>query len=511
MQFLLIAIFAYSSQLIVAADPDIDSIGVQLNSNEHAGTDNLNLTLWWNHTVYSCTMNNLYVGSCDDCEWQWCHPTHIAEVCNGKYQILLDNSDTADAPIIDSIVVWLFQRHIYYHISGWCIHNESVTNGFTNIEDWELKGADNHCHGMRNFQTLCLDNEPDDCSFGKMMLYFDPEMQNATRMDSPLEDAANVTVENITCSPIGNPTIYPTESPIRSSSSEPTTHPSDFPTNIPTGNPSHITTGRRSPSSETTQPSPFPTYIPTRVPSYFPSKVTTSDPTSIPSSEPSIDPSQFPTNIPTGTPSKVPTKESELEIVEKAHAPTKTIIVNSDDDDTAESASAFELILIIVMVLMVLCVLSLLLIHIKYRKKKQPKPTQNAKDTRKLIHSSMQTNAVIECTNPQEYELHQIDPENVFGMTTKGLENDSESAEHSQNGCFETSGWTPKDNEHGTTLCDDDAESDASATCEGQNKDLLDASIVSDDIVRPGSTQKATSLGIALPESRRAPIAVTDR
>ena len=278
MQFLLIVISACFPQLIVAAEPDIGVIGVQLNSNEHAGTGNLNLTLWWNHTVYSCTMYNLYVRSCDDCEWQWCEPTQIGEVCNEKYQILLDNSDTADAPIIDSIVVWLSHPRTYYHISGWCIHNETVTNAFTNIEDWELKGADNQCLGMRNFQTLCLDNQPTDCSFGKMMLYFDPKMQNATRWDSPLEDAANVTVENVTCSPNADPTISLTGSPIKSPSreptdiptiyplSEPTTDPSDF----PTGYPSHIITVRRSPSPETTQPSYFPTNIMTGNPSNVP-------------------------------------------------------------------------------------------------------------------------------------------------------------------------------------------------------------------------------------------------
>lgn len=480
--------------------------------------------------------------------WQWCKIRQIGEVCDEEYKIMVDNSDSFDAVMINSIGLWTADRHAYYHIAGWCINN-SVTEGFMNLPQWERTGTENNCsdrNSYRNFWTICSDNQADGCLFGKMMLYFDPKMQNITRYDSMLETAWDVVVENTTCSPTSNPTIHPTGIPTQLPSSTPTTNPSYFPSanpsNIPTADPTPIPSYSPSevPSEPSLSPSSEPSLYPSQSPTQNPSEQPTADPTTIPSSEPTSDPWHIQTNIPTANPSNVPTvyltsteatdtvitvltlhptngriSDPEASNIEKASVHTTGTMALAEGNTTSNSGFAFKIIMAIIVGLMVfcmLCILGLLVLHIIYRQRKDSKALkaiQHANDRNKLIMPNLQSSAIeLQAGMPREFELIQIEPVEHIPvemrlMTATGAESDSQSEEITERR-FDTKGWVRGNNENVETFYGDDAESAVSCRREGQNK-VLDALIECDDIVSPESPQTVSTPDIATPDSNETP------
>lgn len=201
------------------------SVRILLSNHENAATLDLDLTLWWNHGVYECKIypwSNGGIYWCDQSQW-----TLIGESCHNlerEYKMMLDNTDSVNSAIIDSITLGFSDRPTWYEIAGWCLRNDSVPNGYSIEPSWEWTGSANHCQSgyHRNFNILCIDSDSGDCAPGKRMMYFDINSPNETRYDSPLDDASNVTVDLTTCDPTIAPAKIPT-SPSHTPTSDPST------------------------------------------------------------------------------------------------------------------------------------------------------------------------------------------------------------------------------------------------------------------------------------------------
>ena len=194
------------------------SVRILLSNHANAATFDLDLTLWWNRAVYECRIFPWGDGGiywCTQYEWEY-----IGDSCDdleGEYKMMLDNSDSMNAAIIDSITLGFSDRSTWYQIAGWCLRNDSVPNGYTTEPSWEWTGSSNNCQsGFRQFNSLCIDGDSDDCAPGKQMIYFDVNAPNQTRYDSPLDDASNIAMDFPTCDPTKSPTRIPSTLPTNS-------------------------------------------------------------------------------------------------------------------------------------------------------------------------------------------------------------------------------------------------------------------------------------------------------
>merc|ERR1712228_325876 len=124
---------------------------------------------------------------------------------------MISNMDTDNAVILDNVYVWAYEQQHWFGITGWCVPTASKPSGFNN--DWIYNI--NYCLSLTQsydaWSEICIDNEgsggDNDCSPGQIMMYFDINLPDAWRYDSPWEDVSNLqNVQPISCSP----TKYPT-------------------------------------------------------------------------------------------------------------------------------------------------------------------------------------------------------------------------------------------------------------------------------------------------------------
>eukprot|EP01084_Bolivina_argentea_P181361 313228_1 len=216
-------------------------------------------TLWFNHTIYQCTMypidyDTFY--SCDSSRWSvigtYNSVCHISE-----YKMMIDNSNSGDALEIDQVT-------FYDNNSNWYgAHYYCAVNNAISKTNWVK--LPNLCdNGYTYYSALCIDNQFVDCAPGKQVIYFDINQPNIYPDTSQWIDGTDVTVDimHMTCPPSTNkPSNNPTFSP--------TNNPSTLPTNIPTSTPSNN-----------------PIYLPSNKPSQIPTKYPTIQPTYHSSSTP---------------------------------------------------------------------------------------------------------------------------------------------------------------------------------------------------------------------------------
>ena len=359
-RFQLVAICISLILSVLTVDANIAYFGINLYDDQRSSTSDLQLTLWWNHTVYSCTLypttpNATYV--CDRDDWNI-----VGEICDeqdAEYKLMIDNSDSFDAAIIGSITVATVpdpSTYYLYFISGWCIPKDQVPIGFTFISSWEAPDMFNKCTDTqtRNFNTICIDNDSAECAPGKMMMYFDSELPNYFVYDSTWEDASAVVVEDTFCSQDSGPSI-----------------PS---TNIPTKRPSNDPS--QSPAVQTVIPSDFSTLTPTRIPTITESSSTSS--TTSPSFDSTVEsttvagvPSLSSSPITTMVLSFESTSLREGAIDSSAVAmSTESQAIMSIEDKTSVQSTVF-VIFIIIIVVSVLCVGALLCMLFRTRSKRQ--------------------------------------------------------------------------------------------------------------------------------------------
>lgn len=317
----------------------------------------------WNTSIYQCEVypvddGNNFEYLCDD----W---TVLGQICLAEYKMMIDNSDSEDTPIIDSMIV--NTATAFYGISDWCLPDDEVPWGF--LDSWE--STLNQCSsGYSNYDAICVATTGDRCAPGIIMTYFDGNSPNTFHDTSLWESVSDSTIEYNTCSPTAIPTLRPSVDPTYRPTEDPTEIPTDYPSAIPTKSPTDLPTKRR------TQ---IPTKSPTSDPTKFPSKT----PSSVPTENSSADLTQHPTMKPT-VPYMIAAQSSTLPAASQSSVMSTTEIpedasVQSIPYNQSENTSDHLLFIVISAFSAVICILIFVVIRLSRRKTviAQSKTAQN--------------------------------------------------------------------------------------------------------------------------------------
>lgn len=136
---------------------------------------------------------------------------------------MIENDDS-DGILIDSF--FLITDDHEYGITGWCIESGTEPQGYDGFASTNNSCGDTAYY--TNYDTLCIDNDPDECAPGQIISYFDMDATDQYITVGIPEGASNLDVYDIpTCNPTTNPTTNPTMTP--------TVDPTQSPTPSPTG------------------------------------------------------------------------------------------------------------------------------------------------------------------------------------------------------------------------------------------------------------------------------------
>eukprot|EP01084_Bolivina_argentea_P243058 407543_1 len=225
--------------VITKAIDNIESFGIMLHSNANSGTTStVTVTLWYNFTIFQCNMYPTTYSTayfCDSSSWNILGSSGCPKTDIPQYKIMINNPAPTDDLIIDYVFLWETDT-IWYSISAWCVLTSSTPPGFNNIASWKIN--DFNCGSQyTHYNTLCINNNINDCGPSQQMLYFDMNSPNSYETFSQWNAYTNYIIHTFTCNPTSDPTTNPSN------------YPTINPTYIPTINPTYI-----------------PTYIPTQIP-----------------------------------------------------------------------------------------------------------------------------------------------------------------------------------------------------------------------------------------------------
>eukprot|EP01083_Nonionella_stella_P125390 379226_1 len=166
------------------------------------------LTVWFNQDVYQCTIIPNQVSTtytCDSSAWTFEGCDFNSESDGAK--MLIDNTNSADAPIFDDIFITTTgdgTADVTYRVQGYCVIDSAVTTPIiglhqrSNLQDGEALCEE----GFTHFSNICIDNEvvtsSGGCPPARQLLYFDTSQPGVTLDNAEWEDASHVTIDTTT-------------------------------------------------------------------------------------------------------------------------------------------------------------------------------------------------------------------------------------------------------------------------------------------------------------------------
>eukprot|EP01084_Bolivina_argentea_P138018 243061_1 len=274
---------------------DVQSFGFKTSTGSTDGTSNniIELTLWFNHTIYQCDIDSPSKDTTYSCSSSQYTIIDSFE-CNAFDNALLIHNPSSfhDSITLDNVFVTT-KNSITYGINGICIPNTAFIGD--RYDSQFLVTSNTDCSsGYNNFDKICIDDQTSDCYPDHQLLLFDISKPNEYISNALWNDGQSVTTDIITCDPTTKPTPAPT-------TLLPTVTPTNIPTKIPTNMPS---------KTPTNMPSSSPSSIPSMAP-------TTQSRTILPTVSPiTNNPSLYPTVTPTFRPTKNPFDDTQLTAME---------------------------------------------------------------------------------------------------------------------------------------------------------------------------------------------------
>eukprot|EP01083_Nonionella_stella_P299278 1015917_1 len=166
------------------------------------------LTVWFNQDVYQCTIipnQQSTTYTCDSSAWTFEGCDFNSESDGAK--MLIDNTNSADAPIFDDIFITTTgdgTADVTYRVQGYCVIDSAVTTPIiglhqrSNLQDGEALCEE----GFTHFSNICIDNEVvtsgGGCPPARQLLYFDTSQPGVTLDNAEWEDASHVTIDTTT-------------------------------------------------------------------------------------------------------------------------------------------------------------------------------------------------------------------------------------------------------------------------------------------------------------------------
>eukprot|EP01083_Nonionella_stella_P225574 801817_1 len=171
---------------------DVSGFGVRTSKDWFSNTPGAStvvLTLWLNSMMYTCSIKPTQIDTlyfCDDSNF-----TVVGEYCNyiqSEAKIMIDNSKHHDGVGIGTIFVnttYGFQ----YEISGYCIGNELIS-----MNAHYTKYTTKCDIGGWFADSMCVDNEMNDCEPGKQVVRFNANTPDVNITNAVVADGTNETM-----------------------------------------------------------------------------------------------------------------------------------------------------------------------------------------------------------------------------------------------------------------------------------------------------------------------------
>eukprot|EP01084_Bolivina_argentea_P200561 342952_1 len=238
---------------------NVRSFGITTNMSKNAKTDaEVTLTLWFESYMFQCAVNPVALATsyrCDNSDSNSTRFDVIGPQCSEtETKILIDNSASDDAVMIDSITITTMNGAAY-EIRGVCVNHTTQQKS-----DFYNKSNGGVCvDGFDHFITICVDNQMSgakSCGPGKQLIVLNEHQPVGVVNNATWTDGSDVSIQPWSCDPTNSPSAAPTRSP----SISPSTPPSGAPSTAPSSDPSVAPSS--APSSATSSPSAAPTTSP---------------------------------------------------------------------------------------------------------------------------------------------------------------------------------------------------------------------------------------------------------
>eukprot|EP01083_Nonionella_stella_P125388 379223_1 len=186
-----------------ASGEELVSFGATTTGNPSGGQHTL--TVWFNQDVYQCTIIPNQVSTtytCDSSAWTFEGCDFNSESDGAK--MLIDNTNSADAPIFDDIFITTTgdgTADVTYGIQGFCASESAVNTPIIGLYQRSSlqDGQNTLCEDGIHFSTICIDNEVVTsgvgCPPGRQVLHFDTTQPDVSIDNADWADATSFTIE----------------------------------------------------------------------------------------------------------------------------------------------------------------------------------------------------------------------------------------------------------------------------------------------------------------------------